>query len=633
MIELSIRLVLSAILAIGGYQFDLPPGDWGWQIGAVIAAYSIFGYLLEKRGMRNAGTAALMALTDAAAIALVASTLDQVGNFGFLVLAPLAYATATFGANAAAMSPIAASVVVASANFGPSVPNLYALLGQAVSIMLIGILLHQGKVVMTITERVEVPRTIVKHAAEPIQFYAMRENFRKMRDHCEVLERKSRRSRIVAALTQAIFDSDEDFMAQIAQRLKTITGVEGVAIYTCAKLADTLVVRGVAGEIPRQLETESFDISNAMTDGLIRKRMNQLMEALRETNSSINRGVSVVLRDQGKLLGVVCLSDPAPDRLQKASEMVEDAVATICGLFRKFNSDDATRRKLHVTELLYHLAGIVAGATTSSQAADRVVRDAWPLLSLDHFSVSFLDGSEPLLVAREGAAAHPMNLLTLSSGQGIEGWLASNAPEIHVFDSASDDRCARNLALKSRVGSFHIVPIQFAEKPYGFLAASTHRMGGIDAMEVENLRMIADELGQAIGRIEDHAREAMGLMTPREFYAEVETRKEGCFIVLEPVRREALVSEFGAIAFDRALRKYGAHIRARLPIGAIMCRRSEEDFLIFLPSAEEAYAQSWANNAVAQASLTSFTTPDGRHRIPLGMKARTSGRTVAKLTA
>jgi len=212
---------------------------------------------------------------------------------------------------------------------------------------------------------------------------------------------------------------------------------------------------------------------------------------------------------------------------------------------------------------------------------------------------------------------------------GLQGWVEGGCPEVNIFDTGDDSRVDRTLSLRKRVGSLIMIPIQYAERAIGFLCAATHHSGGIDIPEMETLRVITSEMSQAVGRLEAPVRGPSGLLTPREFQEAIGSDDYGCYIFLEPIKRDALLEEFGAPSLDMALQQYGRRIRQKLPRGGLMCRRAEGDFVVFLRNTTETYSRQWANEAVASASLVGVTTPDGRHKIPLALRAKVSEQTVA----
>ena len=178
-------------------------------------------------------------------------------------------------------------------------------------------------------------------------------------------------------------------------------------------------------------------------------------------------------------------------------------------------------------------------------------------------------------------------------------------------------------AIKRRVGSFAAVPLQFTETPYGFITAATQRVGGIDASALETLRIVAAEMSQAFARLENPHRDAEGLMTPKEFKIAC-NRCDGALVHIDVLRRAELAESYGQPALDMAVRRFASKARARLPLGGALCRRDNGDYMFFLPEWETEQATRWANDLIATYSAVAVSTPDGRLRIPLAMRAKTA---------
>lgn len=633
MAELIVRLIWAAGIMISSLFMKLPPGEWGWKLSLGVSAYAIAAYLLERRDMRNAGVSGILGVFDAGVVAALAAFGGSIDHYGFLVLAPTAYAAARHGANSAAMAPLAASMILAAANLSPEPVGQSMLLVQALGILSVGLLLSLGKTVVTITERIEVPvPTAMAPAPEVIelppasdttQYLALRESFRKLRDYAESMERKTKRDRIVSALFDAAHGTGEAIQQRLAHKLRDLTGVEGVSLYTVAQMADQLVVTATSGTLPIGMDTRSFDISGVHTDGLIKRRVDSLVKALRDANGTEQRSATVLIRDRGRLYGAICLVDSNPERIQKAIDLSDTAATTIGSMLREDIDNTNLTQRLKQAELLYTISTVTDGAETPTSLCSRVVREMWDILPLDHLSVHILDESGTIQAARAGATASLTDMIQFPAGPGPEGWAASGCPEVMIFDTSEDTRVDRVQAIKRRIGSFLMLPIQFGDKAFGFVAAATHRNAGIDSAELEALRVITAELTQAIGRIEAPLNRASGIMTPAEFAREVGGAK-GCFILIEPVRKEELEGEFGRPAIEMALKTFTRRMKQRLPSAARLCRRSEGDFVVFLPAATQEFARSWANDAVTNASMIGVKTPDGRAKIPLALRAKVS---------
>ena len=92
--------------------------------------------------------------------------------------------------------------------------------------------------------------------------------------------------------------------------------------------------------------------------------------------------------------------------------------------------------------------------------------------------------------------------------------------------------------------------------------------------------------------------------------------------MLEPIKRNSLIENYGRPAMTHAFRQFATRIRAKLPSGGALCRKGEGGLVVFLPDANEDFAAEWANDAAATASMIGLRTPDGSARIPLPMRAK-----------
>ena len=113
-----------------------------------------------------------------------------------------------------------------------------------------------------------------------------------------------------------------------------------------------------------------------------------------------------------------------------------------------------------------------------------------------------------------------------------------------------------------------------------------------------------------------------GLCTPKEFQEAVGQHPFGCLVYLEPIRLDELIATFGKPALDHAARTLAHRLLSQLPAGGLLCRRPEGDLVAYLRDVEETFARSWANEATTLASMAPLKTPDGRVRVPYGIRAK-----------
>jgi hypothetical protein len=217
--------------------------------------------------------------------------------------------------------------------------------------------------------------------------------------------------------------------------------------------------------------------------------------------------------------------------------------------------------------------------------------------------------------------------MSFSTGGGFEGWLNAGAPEVAVFHPADDQRCETELLLRKRIGGFFIMPLQFEEKPFGFMVAASRASGALEAGDLAALRAISCEFAQAVCRIELPNNVASGLVTPTAFQGLAGGTRPGCIIYFELLKQQQLKETCEPQAVREGLRAFSLRLRGKLTAGGAATQKSGGDFVAFLPNASADFATSWANDVAATASMIGVATATGKKSIPLAVRAR-----VAELT-
>lgn len=616
MLELLVRCVAVGIVAAVSVAAGTPPVDFTGRLGALFVAYSVLAFLLERRDLRNPGISGWIAVADAGTIALLLAKANALEGFAFLVLAPVAYAANRFGSNPAATAPLAAGSIMLAHNVSGR-PTSGEILLQAAAILGVGLVMNQPRVVLSASAPPREPPTPREWDRTAVSTMELREKFRRLREYALDLERKSRRDRLAARLFEAVRAPGGNAYEKLARALRKSIGAEGLVVYTASRQGLSMVVRAFSGDVPEPLQVARLDLERGLGDWQLRHRLGRQVSAFKAPGDE--QGSSVIpLKSRGRMVGLISLADRDEARLATATAKAEE-ISSIAGeLLQEIAESENLRIRLAETELLYAVATTVQGAETPITVAARTVRELWPILALTHLSAWFIDGQRLLRIASEGTGIDPFGALK----GGGEGWIVSGTPEIAIEDAHEDPRCDHVECLKRRIGSLAVIPIVFGPEPYGALVATTSAVGAIDRAELEVLRTITAELSLAIGRLEWKGRGSQGITTPREFQQALAERKGGCFVSLEPIDRDELVAQFGKPALDQALRQFAARVRAQLPVGGMLCRRYEGDFVAYLPFDDLSFAESWANQQAALASMVALTTPDGRARIPLALKAR-----------
>ncbi|MCB8931912.1 MAG: GAF domain-containing protein [Fimbriimonadaceae bacterium] len=627
MVELSIRLLIAAGAILTAGWLGRPDFDVAWKVGALVAVYAVLAYRMDLRDLRNPGLRGFVAVADAFAIAFLATSAGVAGEFGFLVLAPCAYAAARFGSQPAAMAPLAgAALLCAASAVGEPGSVGVRVLAQAGAVLGVGLLLNHRRIVMTVTRPIEPVSETPQHAAEPDGYLELRENFRKLRDAYHDLERKSRRDRLIAQLQEAKLGRGERFLPRLAARIQELTGAQSVALYTVAQFAEKLVLRTVTGDVPEELRTHAFEVDLERAPGQVRHAVGALTSALL-SEADRAKIAQVVLTEGGAVSGMMVVSHDRPGHLDEARERAEELAPYVAALLRDRDEREQADRRLRETEILYETAVASVGAETPLSLCARVAKRSTGLFEADHFGVFLLEEGEAMAAAHAGRAVRLLEALEFESGSGVEGWLACGAPELAMHDLDADPRCPPREALKRRVHSFCLVPLRYGSEPCGFVTVASQVVGGVDVRDLEVLHTVAAELSLALGRLIEGAHRPEGLVTVPEFQHAVQGATEGALVHIELLRVAELVERFGAPAVEQAVGVLMRKLRDRLPLGAALCRREGGDLVVFLRGMDAAFAQSWANEATTYASLVPLSTPDGSETIPLAVRAKAAALT------
>ncbi|MFY9234377.1 MAG: GAF domain-containing protein [Fimbriimonadaceae bacterium] len=653
MVDLGARLILAGLTLLVAGLAGVPEFDVAWKVAVVVVAYAGFAYYISERPVAaggfapatesslapgrttrrrpNSGLAGFFAIADAFAIAMLLGSGDALATAGFLVLAPCAYAAARYGSSAASMAPLAsAGLLAAHAAFNRGEPMSPALLCQAGGVLVVGLLMGRrhdpskeqssegvGWLVPAAPDDLQSP---TPPPTETEAYLQLREHYRQVRGMFRDLEQRSRREHLLAELTEAKLGEGEPFFKRLALKVQELVGADSVAIYTLAQFDEMMVVRGVAGKYPETMQSVSHRVDLEKAPGQIKHAVEKAVEALR-TEDNRAHFANVILSDRGRMAGMACVFHEHSGDLDQVRSEMEELAPMVAALIREEDKREARERRLRETELLYDLAATAAGAENAASVASRVVHELGKVVDADHFGIFLIDGAEALAVAQGGIPIRLIEKMAFPKGEGLQGWLDSGAPEVVIGDAMNDPRLPKAEAIKRRIQSYCIFPVQYREAPTGFLAAGSQRAGGLDLPDVASLRTIAAELGQALARLNERADVLGGLVTPREFQRVLATQKQGYLVYLEPLRKEQLIDAFGRPAVAHALHKCGRRIRSKLPLGGAICRRSEGDFMAYLPVATEQAAETWAN-AVSALSMLGITTPDGSAKIPLALRAR-----------
>jgi GGDEF domain-containing protein len=622
MVELFLRLA-AAGAAVGWAGLSPSLGlAFAGQGAGIFAAVSIFLFLLERKELRSPGISTAAAVGDAFFIAAILSRGGQMDRFGAACAIPILWASIRHQANPALTGPLSAGAMLASQNLFGIVGLTWPALVNALLTACLGLLAQQSQKIVTITKIEEAEPTILVPVPEaPDDYLELRENFRQLRDHASVLERRSRRDKLGVQTYQAVLSGLEPPCQAMAKKMMDGCGATGLTLYTVSEFGDKMIVQSTSGDVPDQLHSASFDTPLKAPEGAIRHKIEKLVQTIRPVDSSSG---TVMLKSRGRIVGMACIFAKNPDALDESRTRLEEAGDSLGATLKLIIDREEEARRLREVELLYTVACTASGSDTVSTLSQRVVRELSDMLAVDHMSLWVLDGSQPHLAARKGAEDSHFDILRLPYGPGLEGWVAAGCPELALHDAKSDSRLDSRETVRRRIGSYILIPILTSQKTEALLVATSSRIHGLDSSHLETLRVVASEVGQAFGRLGSGIKTSEGLATPKELFSAVQDSGAGCLVYMEIPRREELADSYGRAALAQAIAKFAQRIRSRLPAGALLCRRDEGDYVAYLRDMNEEAATSWANEAAATASMIALTTPDGRARIPLALKAKTA---------
>jgi GGDEF domain-containing protein len=604
MFELCGRLVIAGLLAFAAGAVPSMDFTVTLKVAVAVAALGAFGYELERRKLRSAGLSGLIAAGDAFAVATLVAHSGVLGSLGFLTLGPIGFAALKHGARPLSLAAVASGGLLL-AQYANRQPLDGMVLGQVLGVLLVGMVTGREREVLRERELDGMPDALAE----------LRERYTQLRDAYRELESHSRRDRATARLAAAMAGDPISWPRRFAVALADLTGAGRVVLYTRAEFGPSLVVRAVEGQEGRE---EAIPIDPRLPVALIRTAAET---AVAETRNETSNPFGIhVLNHLGAVVGMVQFEHPTADGLELARALLDEASPTVASLLVDASRREDAERRRREAELLYDMASLASGAESAATAAARFCRELKDTLGADSVGVYLVELDGPRALARQGADVRLIETMSFAGGPGVPGWVRIEAPELLLFDVRTDSRCSKEEALKARVGSYLVVPLEVGAGTFGYLAAASHRTGGLDLGAAETLRVASAELGHALSR-HRHGGGPEGLMTPREFQTHVGSRS-GCIVVLDVIRMERLLDLFGRPALAHALRRFSRRVASRLPVGGALCHRADGSFLAFLPEAAENYASIWANELAATASMIGLRTPDGSSRIPLAIRAK-----------
>lgn len=625
MLELFVRIAIATAMLIIPGTTGLISFEPTWRIAAFFATYSFLAYVMERRGMRNSGVSGLFGVADSGVVALILAEAGLLQSLGFAVLLPAAWTAFRFGSDPIAMAPMVSGWMLIGANLfnGPGWTPM--IMSQAALTLGIGLLSGRKPKTVKVREIVEVRAENSDDNSNYHEYFELREKFRVLRDHASELERKGRSDRIFVLLNEVLEDSTQANLGTMSNKLCEILRIDGLIIHSLNNNLGKLIVQTAAGELPSQIRDAAYDIPSYMGEWQLRDKLSAAMIANRLPEDS-EHSTTIILKFRGRIVGTLSLYDKIKHRIAEAAEIANEIAEHLAKIVRAQDRSEESKKRLKQAELLYQLAGVGQGADSATTLCNRIIRELFDALRVDHLSICSVTEGDASLLAQQGPNLNAIADLSLPSGNGIEGWLAALAPEIVVLDGRNDGRLDRTQVLKKRIGSLAICPVLINDTIYGYITASTNRVFGIDATTLESLRLISHELSQSLGRILNGHQDNSGLTMPGEFHKRINDTQMGFLVYLDVLRKDEIIESFGRPAFDMSLKKLSSHLRAQLPHNGMVCRRIEGDFVAYLPTEDEGFARKWATSAAASASLVTVSSIDQQNKTSFTVKTK-----VAKL--
>lgn len=616
MLELALRLTLiGAALGVSGFA----PGadlNTSLSLAAVLALVSVGYSLADKRQFGMDKQATLLACLEIGSISGWLASTGELSRFGVIVLLPMLVAVSRRGVQAPVLAPIAAASLIAADSMVGRLPlTSIALLAPAAIVLIIGVALSIAPKVVTIREIVEKPyRTEPPLTLAGDDYLEIRESYRVLRQRFRELEQQRDQDRFTVRLFALRNRPVEDIFPALAELIANFTGSDGAAILGVAESTQAMIVRGSTTDFPNEFSEQAFPFDPQLGMRDLRLRLDA---AVRAVPAAEKRDFgNVLLLDGDRLVGVICVAQSDIEALRICREKADAFAPQIVEFLAEESERGELSGKLAHTEMLYRLAK----SSGDREASENIAKLLAQAIQADGVTISTFDGRHLEPISTDGSSQTLADAIRLPSGSGLAAWAKSGYPEIALFDARNDDRCAAEVAIKRRIGSYYQLPLTRGGEVIGILTAATHRAGGIDRVQIETLRMASDEVGRVLSSL-IAITGASAVVSPVEFRRLAAT-KPGCLVMLEVLQREQLELAHSKADIVQALRKFQKTLSDGLREGSAMCRRDSGDYLVFLTNASESDAMSWANEITAGASLTGIPRIDGKGSTPLAVRAK-----------
>ncbi len=624
MVELSVRLILSGLLVFIAGALGTPAFTPAVQVAGFECSLAVFAYLLDKRNLRVPAVSGLIASLDAILIAVILANIKNAPAleiYGLLALIPLTIANSRHQANPLLMAPIAAGgILIAKMSTTQWAAPSTTIFGVALAFLLVGCMMKPLQPsVKEEGEEDEFSKTLVQTAEQILmetQLGEMKDSYRQLREAYRELDRRSRRDRVAAQLSDARNGASSSFYFRLCERISEVSGAQSAVIYTVSNMSDHFVVRGGAGELNQMQLTESMPIVARQTVATIREQADKLSRTFEPDRPTTN----VVLQHEGRVVAVITLGAHSKDSVFEAAETIQPCVSIIANMIVEEQKREQLERKLVETEVLYAVVANADGAKSNSEIAERVARDLQSNLQVEHLSIYQVEADGASQIAREGRNLDLMDEMNFEMGVGFEGWTSSGSEEIVLLDARVGDMVNSEVLIRTRIRSCALIPIGPKESRTGFIVAASDRIAGLDSHILHTLRAAASELTRLFDK-HSGGEESDGLLAPQQFAVAV-GRTQGILVTLMPAQMKELEARFGKPAIKYAMRSLGLKIRPMVPKGSLICRHPDGIFLVYMPGYDRAAAAAWADDVTLSNLGENLRTQDGVTRIPIQLRAK-----------
>lgn len=456
-------LIFKVVVLVAVYGawviFGLPGAMGVGQVAMAVAAFSGFGALLERRGLRTAAFSTIELALESLAVAYFLAAAGLLPHAAAFAALPALIASARTAVipNVLAGLFLAGSGAIAflvrpAENF--SAATAIGLVGATLALAWITRRTPAESPSSTVDDTddewvpptyaaVQIPAPVLLPTAAPVVAnQELKENFRSLRSHTLQVESQLKLQKLQAELATAIIAGEGD-PGQILGRLRAQLKLTGIAVYGLLPGRLELAVRGHSGDVPYRVQTDLVPLDTIRSDTHLRA---VAAEWLRDEEDDARAEV-VLLKRHGELVGLVWLGSPHGEALRDAKREVELA----SGLLTDWLVTLPERAKDRLA------CALIPSLTNETFSAEQLVQSLAALRSFDRIAVTS-DAGEVL-------AHHELSHLA-------EFELPTNTEVVSLWDT---HQTLRTAAIATRIGSLVRVPLPGGQN----LVLATHRRGGL----------------------------------------------------------------------------------------------------------------------------------------------------------